>query len=91
MSKVVRYLLPQVRRLLRLYWAGHEILNPPPRVRYQMERSNRKVLDAALKEFAPDVVSAWAMGAMSLGSLATVARQGVPIVSATEAVARLGL
>ena len=71
----------EVRRLLRLYWADHEILDPPPRVRYQMERSNRKALDAAVAEFAPDVVSAWAMGAMSLGALGAVARRGLPVVS----------
>ena len=71
----------EVRRLLRLYWADHEILNPPLRMRYQMERSNRRALDAALAEFAPDVVSAWAMGAMSLGALGTVVRRGLPLVS----------
>jgi glycosyltransferase involved in cell wall biosynthesis len=70
-----------VRRLLRLYWADHEILNPPLPVRYRMERSNRRALDAALSEFTPDVVSAWAMGAMSLGALGTVIRRGLPVVS----------
>ncbi len=45
-----------------------------------MERSNRRALDAAVDEFAPDVVSAWAMGAMSLGSLGAVARRGLPLV-----------
>jgi glycogen(starch) synthase len=71
----------EVRRLLRLYWADHEILDPPLRVRYRMERSNRRALDAAVEEFAPDVVSAWAMGAMSLGALGAVARRGLPVVS----------
>ena len=57
------------------------ILDPPLRERYQMERANRKALDTAVEDFAPDVVSAWAMGAMSLGSLGTVARLGLPVVS----------
>ena len=71
----------EVRRVLRIYWADHEILDPPPPVRYRMERSNQRALDAALEEFAPDVVSAWAMGAMSLGALGAVARRGLPVVS----------
>ncbi len=70
-----------VRRQLGIYWADHEIVNPPLRVRYRMERANRKALDAAVEDFAPDVVSAWAMGAMSLGALGTVARRGLPVVS----------
>lgn len=71
----------EVRRLLRLYWADHQILNPSLRVRYQVERSNQKVVDAAIDDFAPDVISAWAMGTMSLGILATAARRRLPIVS----------
>lgn len=70
-----------VRRQLGIYWADHEIVNPPLRVRYRMEHANRKALDAAVEDFAPDVVSAWAMGAMSLGALGTVARRGLPVVS----------
>jgi glycosyltransferase involved in cell wall biosynthesis len=71
----------EVRRVLRLYWDDHEILDPPLRVRLQMERANRRALDAALGEFAPDVVSAWAMGAMSLGLLGFAIRRGLPVVS----------
>jgi glycosyltransferase involved in cell wall biosynthesis len=70
----------EVRRALRLYWDDHEILDPPLRARFQIERSNRRALDAAIDEFAPDVVSAWAMGAMSLGLLGVVIRRGLPVV-----------
>jgi glycosyltransferase involved in cell wall biosynthesis len=71
----------EVRRLLQLYWDDHEILNPSLRNRLLMERSNKRALEGALEDFAPDVVSAWAMGAMSLGLLGIVIRRGLPVVS----------
>ncbi|HUC36537.1 MAG TPA: hypothetical protein VMR97_05385, partial [Acidimicrobiales bacterium] len=58
-----------VRRELRLYWQDHVILRPSPGRRFAIERSNRRRLEDALSELRPDVVSAWAMGAMSMGLL----------------------
>ena len=70
----------RVRRELQLYWDDHVILNPPLATRWRMERHNRRRLDAALADFNPDVVSAWAMGALSLGLLSRLGDRGVPVV-----------
>src|SRR6202050_1858933 len=69
----------QVRRELRLYWDDHVILSPPLVTRLHTERRNRHYLDAALADFCPDVVSAWAMGAMSMGLLSRLGDLGVPV------------
>lgn len=69
-----------VRRQLRLYWDDHVILSPPLATRLRMERHNRRCLDAAVADFAPDVASAWAMGAMSMGLLSRLGDLGVPVV-----------
>jgi glycosyltransferase involved in cell wall biosynthesis len=71
----------QVRRELRLYWDDHVILSPPLVTRWRIERHNRHCLGAALADFGPDVVSAWAMGAMSMGLLSRLGDLGVPVVS----------
>jgi glycogen(starch) synthase len=71
----------EVRRLLHLYWDDHVLLSPPPWRRVAWERANQRALDCALADFRPEVVSAWAMGAMSLGLLAHLADRGVPVVS----------
>lgn len=71
----------QVSRRLRLYWADHEVLDPAPWRRLGLERHNQRVLDQELSAFRPDVVSAWAMGAMSFGLLARAADRGLPLVS----------
>jgi len=70
-----------VRRELRLYWADHVVLDPAAWRRPGLERHNQRALDRTLAEFRPDVVSAWAMGAMSLGLLTRVADLGVPTVA----------
>jgi len=70
-----------VRRELYLYWDDHEILNPALGRRLQWERANSRSLSRAVKEFRPDVASAWAMGAMSMGLLSSLGRRGVPVVS----------
>jgi glycosyltransferase involved in cell wall biosynthesis len=69
---------PDVRRELRWYWDDHVIVQPPARERLAMERHNRAVLARALEEFRPDVVSVWAMGAMSLGLIDVVNASGLP-------------
>ncbi|MGH9302411.1 MAG: glycosyltransferase family 4 protein, partial [Acidimicrobiales bacterium] len=70
-----------VRRDLKIYWDDHEIVNPPIYRRLALELANRRCLDQALAEFSPEVVSAWAMGAMSLSLLTRAARRGLPVVS----------
>lgn len=69
-----------VRRQLRLYWDDHVILNPPWTRRFGIERSNQRALRTAIDEFRPDVVSAWAMGAMSLSLLTMTLDAGLPLV-----------
>jgi glycogen(starch) synthase len=69
-----------VRRTLTLYWDDHRIVDPPPWRRLAIERANHRQLQVALAEVRPDVVSAWAMGAMSLGLLTTALAAGVPLV-----------
>jgi glycosyltransferase involved in cell wall biosynthesis len=48
--------------------------------RWQIERGNQAALARALEVTQPDVVSAWSMGAMSLGLLTTVIERGLPLV-----------
>jgi glycosyltransferase involved in cell wall biosynthesis len=70
-----------VRRDMHLYWEDHEILSPPLARRLAWERANAKCLKVAVSEFRPDVASAWAMGAMSMGLLSALGRSDVPVVS----------
>lgn len=70
-----------VRREQALYWEDHRIVNPPLRHRLARELANRRSLRRALADFSPDVASAWAMGAMSMGLLTELGRRGVPVVS----------
>lgn len=72
---------PEVRRDLRLFWEDHVVLNPSLPERMRMWRHNRGALDGAVEEFQPEVASAWAMGAMSMGLLARLAEHTVPVVS----------
>ncbi len=69
-----------VRRELKIYWNDHELLSPPLWVRIAWERSNQRSLKRALCDLRPEVVSVWAMGAMSLGLLTALGRAGVPSV-----------
>ena len=69
-----------VHRELSFYWHDHRILNPAPWKRLRMERGNQAALHHLLAETAPDVVSAWNLGARSLGLLATVVESGLPLV-----------
>jgi glycogen synthase len=71
---------PGVHRELRWYWDDHVIVQPGPRERLAIERHNRAALAALLAEFQPDVVSMWAMGAMSLGLVDVVNDFGRPAV-----------
>jgi len=70
----------QVRRDLGIYWADHEIVRPSLRAARDLERRNHAALQRAIADHAPDVVSAWHMGAMSLGLLAACRDRALPIV-----------
>lgn len=69
-----------IHRQLRFAWDDHELVSKPVWQRLQDERHNQGVLRDLLREFAPDVVSVWNMGAMSLGLLATLRERDVPVV-----------
>jgi glycosyltransferase involved in cell wall biosynthesis len=69
-----------VFRDLGFYWEDHRLLSPPLRKRLAMERSNQRILAGAIDRFRPDVVSAWNMGAMSLGMLTQVIERDIPLV-----------
>jgi glycogen(starch) synthase len=70
----------RVRRELRSYWADHALPRHSVRERLVVERENQAVLAQALDDARPQVVSCWAMGALSLGLLTTVAERGIPLV-----------
>ena len=67
-------------RDLGFYWDDHRIVNPSIRGRIALERRNQGVLHDLLQRTRPDVVSAWNMGAMSLGLLTTVIDRDLPLV-----------
>jgi len=71
----------EVRRVLKLYWEDHVVVRPPLWRRLRWERSNQGELEDAVRRFRPEVASAWAMGAMSLGLLTRLGQLGVPVVS----------
>jgi glycosyltransferase involved in cell wall biosynthesis len=71
---------PGVRRELELYWADHEIRRPGPWRSLGIERRNLAALERALEELRPDVVSVWAMGALSFGLLSRLAERHTPCV-----------
>jgi glycosyltransferase involved in cell wall biosynthesis len=73
-----------VERTLRLYWDDHVILTPPLRERLAIERHNQAALTEALDRHRPEVVSVWAMGAMSLGLLTTLVEREVPYVAVIQ-------
>ena len=69
-----------VRRELRIYWDDHRIVRAGLVERACIERHNQRVLQTALRELRPDVVSVWHMGAMSLGLIGSVRRAGIPMI-----------
>ncbi|HAM03630.1 MAG TPA: hypothetical protein DCQ30_15610 [Acidimicrobiaceae bacterium] len=70
-----------VRRVLKLYWDNHVVLRPSVWGRLRLERDNQRRLNEVMRDFRPDVASAWAMGAMSLGLLTRLGELGLPVVS----------
>jgi glycosyltransferase involved in cell wall biosynthesis len=70
----------EVARELRWYWRDFAFPRLAPHRRVQVERHNARVLARHLGEFAPDVVTWWAMGGMSLSLIEQVRRRGLPAV-----------
>lgn len=69
-----------VRRDLAFYWEDHRLLSPPLWNRLRIEQHNQAALATAVREFEPEVVSIWNMGAMSLGLITTLVENKTPIV-----------
>ena len=72
---------PNVHRELSWYWRDHAFPPLPVPEIVRLERANARLLRRHMDDFAPDVVSWWAMGGMSLSMLETVRRAGVPAVA----------
>ena len=72
---------PDVHRSLRWYWRDGEFPRPSLRECRRIELHNAAALDAAIGDFAPDVVSWWGMGALSMSLLGRVARRSLPAVA----------
>lgn len=70
----------RVWRDLPWWWEDHVLTNPPALTRVRQELEAHRTLRSALRTVAPEVVSVWNMGAMSLGLLATLERHGLPMV-----------
>lgn len=69
-----------VQRELRLYWDDHQMVRPSVRSALDIERHNQAALLRAIEQHRPDLVSAWHLGALSLGLLVTCHRLGLPVV-----------
>jgi glycosyltransferase involved in cell wall biosynthesis len=72
---------PETYRELRWYWRDHAWPALSWRERVALERGNAAVLEHHLRSFAPDVVSWWSMGGMSLSLMERVRRLGIPAVA----------
>lgn len=72
---------PDTHRELRWYWRDHAWPRFTWRQRLALERHNARSLARHLADFAPDVVSWWAMGGMSLSLLERVRRAKLPAVA----------
>jgi glycosyltransferase involved in cell wall biosynthesis len=57
-----------------------KVPNPPLRDRLRYERRNQRIMLKVLREWRPDVVSVWDMGAMSLSTLTLVEQAEIPTV-----------
>jgi glycosyltransferase involved in cell wall biosynthesis len=69
-----------VRRTLRLYHDGSQLLRPAWHERFAVERHNQRELARMLDEFRPDVVSVWHLGGMSQNLLTPLVESGHPLV-----------
>ena len=71
---------PGIKRDLTTFFEDGALVRPPLWRQLGVERTNQRILADTLKTVRPDVVSIWAMGAMSTGLLATLVESGVPLV-----------
>jgi glycosyltransferase involved in cell wall biosynthesis len=71
---------PAVRRDLVKYFRNGDVWTPSPLTRWKIERSNQRAVAAAIAAAAPDVVTVWHLGALSLGVVTAVIEAGFPIV-----------
>jgi glycogen(starch) synthase len=71
---------PRVHRELRWYWHDHDWPAMTGLQRLRLERHNARVFDRHLRQFAPDVVSWWPMGGMSLSLIERARRRSLPSV-----------
>jgi glycosyltransferase involved in cell wall biosynthesis len=71
-----------VHRSLRSYMdaSAQRAAALTPRQRLALERYNGAILERHLREFAPEAVSWWGMGGMSISLIERVRRKGVPAV-----------
>ncbi|HWD73532.1 MAG TPA: glycosyltransferase [Solirubrobacteraceae bacterium] len=71
---------PDVHRTLRWYWDArrYAFRELSAWQRLALERHNHRELDRQLRAFAPDVVSWWSMGCMSLALIEQVRQTGIP-------------
>jgi glycogen synthase len=74
----------RVHRVLEWYWHDNHLRRPTPRERLRIERTNQARLRALLDADPPDVVSAWAMGGMSVGLLTSCVERDLPVVAVLE-------
>ena len=69
-----------IKRDLTIFFEDGALVAPPLWRQMGVERANQRILADTLKSVRPDVVSIWAMGAMSTGLLTTLVRSGIPLV-----------
>lgn len=76
----------EVERSLRSYLddTAQRVVPVGPLGSLRIERHNAAILERHLREFAPDVVSWWGMGGMSLSLIERVRRAGIPSVLAVH-------
>jgi glycogen(starch) synthase len=71
-----------VHRELALYWSwsAHEWRPLSPLQRWRHERANTRILKRHVTEFRPEVISFWAMGALSLSLVERFRSKGPPSI-----------
>ena len=72
---------PQVFRELRWYWQDHEFPRRSAAACLAIERHNAAVFARHVSDFAPDVVSWWSMGGMSMSLLEHARRSDLSAVA----------
>lgn len=70
----------RVRRTLRLYHDGTDVLRPSWGERFTIERHNQRELSRAIQQIEPDVISIWHMAGVSHGLITAAVRSGKPLV-----------